>query len=710
MKLCSLKISGFRGFTTQCEFDLSADATIVVGPNGLGKTSLFDAILWGLSGTLPRVGSDEQVLSLYSENGQARVSLCLRNNDRDFLVTRSTDGQEQFVSLKADGTEFKGASATARLLEALWPEATAAKDQGIALASILSRTNYLQQDRLRDFVESSDDQQRFTVFCELVGTGRLTELQSTLESESRSWAIATTKFAKEGAPLVQRVQELELQLEKLRRVAMSPDTSPPVPWTEWWKTKFGGEEASETVPDPLSPDSASVIASRLTKLQSLRDLVARRLATVSQVLELLKARPANLIGKLQVLEAAETDISAELAKIRSDIEKLKQERAAEREAQTLLSEARAQTVTLAKLAIRLLGDRCPICAQDYDKDSTLRRLEALVANAHSTEFKPEVDHLEDLLRKEREASERLGRAQALVNNARAESGRVDLWQKELDRRLLDLSVQNDEKVESSLLERRDALTNLEKSIRRHCVQGELLSLGMARVTSAARLTSTEEDLNRAWEELRVHEGKLKSRELTSEALKTLIASLRDANSKVALARIKEIEPFVQRIYSRIDPHPAFQLISFVTTLSRGKGHLNAQLQDRIRDVASLFPHAVLSSSQLNALALAVFLSFNLAIPKLPIDCALLDDPLQSLDDINLLGVVDLLRRVKDRRQLVISTHDVRFGRLLARKLRPSSEHSTTSVIEFSDWTRRGPIFSQSPVEVDSGDLRLVRAT
>jgi len=45
MRLHSLEVSGFRGFAAEQHFDLDADAVIVVGTNGNGKTSLFDAIL-----------------------------------------------------------------------------------------------------------------------------------------------------------------------------------------------------------------------------------------------------------------------------------------------------------------------------------------------------------------------------------------------------------------------------------------------------------------------------------------------------------------------------------------------------------------------------------------------------------------------------------------------------------------------------------------
>jgi DNA repair exonuclease SbcCD ATPase subunit len=110
---------------------------------------------------------------------------------------------------------------------------------------------------------------------------------------------------------------------------------------------------------------------------------------------------------------------------------------------------------------------------------------------------------------------------------------------------------------------------------------------------------------------------------------------------------------------------------------------------------------------MNALAVSVFLALNLGMPKLPLSVALLDDPLQSLDDINLLGLVDLFRRTKINRQLLISTHDKRFGELLSRKLRPTGQGSRTVVIELEGWRREGPSVTLREIKSDPVPLRLV---
>lgn len=147
-------------------------------------------------------------------------------------------------------------------------------------------------------------------------------------------------------------------------------------------------------------------------------------------------------------------------------------------------------------------------------------------------------------------------------------------------------------------------------------------------------------------------------------------------------------------------------VRFVTRFVRGRGRLSTEIDDSHEKLSSESPWAVLSSSQVNALAVAVFLSFNLGMPKLPIETAMLDDPLQILDDVNLLGLINLLRRTKDQRQLILSTHDPRFSRLLQRKLRPINTGQRTITIEFTGWSCTGPDCRVEDVAPDLEPMRI----
>jgi hypothetical protein len=75
------------------------------------------------------------------------------------------------------------------------------------------------------------------------------------------------------------------------------------------------------------------------------------------------------------------------------------------------------------------------------------------------------------------------------------------------------------------------------------------------------------------------------------------------------------------------------------------------------------------------------------------------------DAINLLGLADLLRRVRSSRQVVVSTHDQRLADLLTRQLRPTGQDRTL-LVELDDWSRSGPVIQESEVEADFAPLKL----
>ncbi len=126
MRLLSLEVSGFRGFAGKQTFDLDADAIIVVGANGNGKTSLFDAILWALSGRILRLGDDDsQLVSRFSDSGQARVVVRLSQDDVSpvtVTVTRVFNGEETKVSVETSNGLLHGPEAEGRLIQMIWKD------------------------------------------------------------------------------------------------------------------------------------------------------------------------------------------------------------------------------------------------------------------------------------------------------------------------------------------------------------------------------------------------------------------------------------------------------------------------------------------------------------------------------------------------------------------------------------------------------------
>jgi len=179
MRIALLEIEGFRSFSNKVSLDFDADIVLIGGPNGTGKTSILDAILWGLCGRISRFGKKEdRVLSLYSRYGFARVLLKLVNAESgELTITRRYDGREMTLSVQENGKLLPQKQGEIRLLERLWPSSLLSDKPFETLGNALSHCVYLQQDLVRQFVEGRTDAERFQALSELVGAGRLTDLQ-----------------------------------------------------------------------------------------------------------------------------------------------------------------------------------------------------------------------------------------------------------------------------------------------------------------------------------------------------------------------------------------------------------------------------------------------------------------------------------------------------------------------------------------------------
>ena len=118
------------------------------------------------------------------------------------------------------------------------------------------------------------------------------------------------------------------------------------------------------------------------------------------------------------------------------------------------------------------------------------------------------------------------------------------------------------------------------------------------------------------------------------------------------------------------------------------------------------PLIVFSASQANIAALSYFLAMSLGAGERALPFVLLDDPLQSMDDVNVLGFADLCRFLRADRQLVLSTHDRRFANLLRRKLTPRDSRDRTVVHQFRGWDRRGPFVETELIAYEASDAQL----
>ena len=130
---------------------------------------------------------------------------------------------------------------------------------------------------------------------------------------------------------------------------------------------------------------------------------------------------------------------------------------------------------------------------------------------------------------------------------------------------------------------------------------------------------------------------------------------------------------INRLYNAIDPHPDYKEIQFKCDFKLKNPRLKVLLNSREDGKESIVPNLYFSTAQINILSFCIFLAkalFATDNEGKSIDCIFIDDPIQALDDINILSIIDLLRNVAFSmdKQIVLTTHDRNFFELLQKKI------------------------------------------
>lgn len=130
---------------------------------------------------------------------------------------------------------------------------------------------------------------------------------------------------------------------------------------------------------------------------------------------------------------------------------------------------------------------------------------------------------------------------------------------------------------------------------------------------------------------------------------------------------------IQRLYNTIDPHPEYKEVRFDCDFKYKAPRLNVYMQNRSERNDTIVPTLYFSTAQINILSFCIFMAkalFAKTDEGDDVGCVFIDDPIQALDDINILSMIDLLRNVAFSldRQIVMTTHDQNFFELLQKKI------------------------------------------
>ena len=695
----SLVVERFRGFNSAQEIPLDASAVVISGPNGRGKTSLFDAIQWLALGRIQRLEelrfrkTEEHIVNAYAPAGsKARVEAKLRSisSSKGITAVRTGDHRSNLLEVILDGERLVGEAAEEWLRKEL---GVATSDKGIFERDFLSAA-LLQQDLVRSFLSTATPAGRYELLSRLLGLSIINEFVDQLATSEKLLGDLMKKATADLQEARSAVQKAEQDVRESRtRIETAPVLAETVKALKERATALDLSFIIESHPD--SAGSRYELVSRdvrqyrqfLRRLDELTDMIHSHFAKM----------PAATLDELQ---KSASSITEQLEQEKSLLEA---DRAIEQKMRETLERIRVQTDNLRQVAVAaipLLTDRCPVCSQKIDPNHVRAHLDSLMRE------QPELLQAKESHEKAKEAvaarQKRISQLQTTYDKASEGIRAAESWQahtrtlmdelREISRDLGPFGFPPVPEITGManwlpLLKKwaLDCSTRLKEL-------GELAEKAVAAESvgeETHRLERLKNNLVYMQQQCTERENGLEQANRTLATRRRLIEGATDMATKVVGEAFTELEPVVQDLFCRLAPHPTFDRLSFSHEVYYRQGSSIPLAIDQ-QAKRQISPAIGFSSAQANVAALCYFLALAFASSEADFGFVLLDDPLQSMDDVNVLGFSDLCRFLRKEKQLIISTHEDRLCHLLRRKLISRDAPIQTLILNFSSWNRSGP--------------------
>lgn len=164
------------------------------------------------------------------------------------------------------------------------------------------------------------------------------------------------------------------------------------------------------------------------------------------------------------------------------------------------------------------------------------------------------------------------------------------------------------------------------------------------------------EMNKKNKEIEILTSRIDKLEKVVEKLKEYSEALKQGIKEYKKKIISDIEPLLH-VYTAKILQQKFNGKSIY--ISTNEAVDSIQFVNSMKDRQDILYS--MSSGQLSAVAISFLLCMNQVYGKHnPCSVLLIDDPVQTIDDVNMVGLVDLLRYEFEDRQIFISTHEQTF--------------------------------------------------
>ncbi len=644
MRLDFVEVSGFRGFRDKLRVTFGSGFTVITGRNGVGKSTLFDAVEYALTGSIGK----------YTVEKAAQESLS------DYLWWRGAgraDAHYVTVSFKGDAGEVftitrsreSGADKTATEIEAALCRNVRPDD---ALRQ-LCRTSIIRDEWIAALSVDLSETERFELVRGALGLGQ--------GSDFGAKAKAVLKAA-EAAHASRQAAYAEARNQLTRALTQLAEAKDAI-------ARTGDASAAMQALVVATPDAPQELVARLAAGRAALTTRRAQLGAIGEAIfqgrEVLSLRSA-----LETPEALAKRTEAQQRLAAATRSKEDAERVAAEANKALELEERGNDIAASLAAIIEHGERlgrhdahCPLCAAERTDEEfanglllARQRMEVLAsgvaaARKQATAAREAAARSFEIFEQARAVWEEM--ESELARQTAREQAHVEIFERNsLDFRF----VQDPDGLEQYLNAERDRLIELERA---------LLTLEVSH--SVAKTASLEEQVAVLRQAAETAASAVENSEKALVVAKAMDRGVRSISGEIMDERLAQISPLLNELYQRLRPHFDWRSIEYSI-----RGDVRRFLSLKVGD--GLNPQFVFSSGQRRAAGLAFLLSVHLAREWTSWRTLLMDDPVQHIDDFRALHLIEVLAALRlGGRQVVCAVEDEALAELLCRRLLSTSE-------------------------------------
>lgn len=659
-----MEIEGFKAFAARQSFEFGGHV-FVFGKNGLGKSSVVEAIRWCLFGLADR--PETEVRNVFYSLGDCRVELQLEGPGGRWRIQRRL----RPGSGKSDQVIHDPSGASVQQSEVFPHLARLGPREGthIIFASQQSTRRRPQAD-ITDFDK---------VLYSYLRIEDVPDLLHRLKQEIQDQAEIERKLAEEVEDAEQRirseVEELDNRIQENLAAAPWGPTIPTNDETDARIRRF----VEECGRSPERSDGRPVTREWLLAEadRAVQEFSAESEGAVQDRLNKVSAELQELVKAIENLQECTDQLARAQARVETcqrDLENTRgntseQQLITERDALARRGDQLERRRRLEDLAVDYFGDfspeDCPVCDGQVDSADVLSQLQSRIGSDPDTVEPGQLKSVQARLDQIGAARESLETAETAYESAESNEGVARRHLRTLLNDPPDLSNSSHavdrlrEKVQELKLElkesgslvgaRRDALKKLQAEARFH--------------RNRSRKEMLRQRLKSGLGPAREAHGEFND---VLETLRAIYDALQETFNSTLNGTLPQIGALMTEVYDRLTQQASFPKIVLESGRPDAPRTLRVQVTSDRTPGQFFEPAGVLNGQAFNALNLVPYFVFSkFQAEALELDCLLIDDPSQSFDTSRVELLMRELEAAATHAQLIVASHEEdRFRRLI----------------------------------------------